>query len=267
MISLHNVDKLKYNDIKSKNKLRVLYLVTIRSFFLMMDRWMYQFYIALSKDENYDVTIWGIGMPGFNNSETTLEYINRWFEDNKFDIIHTTWPYFFAVRDKIDYSYSKKYEWLNQRRDKEFDNLPHSPIISATVHELDLDQPEMNVKPNIIFIVYEQFLGINNTIDACGNVRNDGCNMHPFLKQLINKNPNTLLAYMPHGINKRTYEKSIVNFKDKKQNNSVIDMTIKKRKILISSEYKAKSFISVDFCKEKDKLLVTLGDDGSVIIW
>ena len=57
------------------------------------------------------------------------------------------------------------------------------------------------------------------------------------------------------------------NFKDKKQNNSVIEMTIKKRKILISSEYKAKSFISVDFCKEKDKLLVTLGDDGSVIIW
>lgn len=57
------------------------------------------------------------------------------------------------------------------------------------------------------------------------------------------------------------------NFKDKKNNNSVIDMTIKKRKILISSEYKAKSFISVDFCKEKDKLLVTLGDDGSVIIW
>jgi hypothetical protein len=57
------------------------------------------------------------------------------------------------------------------------------------------------------------------------------------------------------------------NFKDKKQNNSVIEMTIKKRKILISSEIKAKSFISVDFCKEKDKLLVTLGDDGSVIIW
>jgi hypothetical protein len=85
----------------------------------------------------------------------------------------------------------------------------------------------MNVKPNIIFIVYEQFLGINNTIDACGNVRNDGCNMHPFLKQLINKNPNTLLAYMPHGINKRTYEKSIVNIKDKKHEVLLVGATYK----------------------------------------
>ena len=227
MISLQHIDKRKYDDIHSKKKLRVLYLVTIRSFFLMMDRWMYQFYIALAHDENYDVTIWGIGMPGFNNSETTAENINRWFEDSKFDIVHTTWPYFFAVRDKLDYSFSKKAVWLNQRRDKEFSNLPHSPIISVTVHELDIDQPEINVKPNIVFAVYEQFLGVTKTIDACGNVRNDGCSLHPFLEKLRSNNPDTMLAFMPHGINKRTYEKQPIHRDNKKHDVLLVGATYK----------------------------------------
>ena len=227
MIALNHVDKRKYNDINSKKKLRVLYLVTIRSFFLMMDRWMYQFYIALANDDNYDVTIWGIGMPGFNNSQTTAENINRWFEDSKFDIVHTTWPYFFAVRDKLDYSFSKKSEWLHQRRDREFTNLPHSPIVTATVHELDLDQPEINVKPNIVFAVYEQFLGVSKTVDACGNIRNGGCNIHPFLQTLRTKYPDTMLAFMPHGINKRTYEKGIVHPNNKKHEVLLVGATYK----------------------------------------
>lgn len=227
MIGLEHIDRIQYNDIKSKKKVRLLYLVTIRSFFLMMDRWMYQFYIALAKDDNYDVTIWGVGMPGFNNSQTTSENINRWFLNTKFDIVHTTWPYFISVRDKYDYSFSKKAEWLHQRRDKEFDNLPHSPIISVTVHELDTDQPEINVKPNIVFAVYEQFLGSKQTIDACGNVRNDGCNLHPFLEKLRTKYPDTMLAFMPHGINKRTYEKEVVHQNHKKHEVLLVGATYK----------------------------------------
>lgn len=57
-------------------------------------------------------------------------------------------------------------------------------------------------------------------------------------------------------------------FKEKKSANVVIDTTtIKKKRILVSNDYNAKSFISVDFCQENDKLLVTLGDDARIVVW
>jgi hypothetical protein len=60
-------------------------------------------------------------------------------------------------------------------------------------------------------------------------------------------------------------------FKDsasKKQGSSTIDTaTIRKRKVLISSDTTAQKFISVDFSATNDKLLVTLGDDNSVVVW
>lgn len=54
----------------------------------------------------------------------------------------------------------------------------------------------------------------------------------------------------------------------KKGAQSVFDMaTIKKRKVLISNDYTARTFVSVDFSQTNDKLLVTLGDDCRVVVW
>lgn len=65
--------------------------------------------------------------------------------------------------------------------------------------------------------------------------------------------------------------KMLETFKDaasKKGAQSVIDSaTIKKRRVLISNDYTARSFISVDFSQTNDKLLVTLGDDCRIIVW
>ncbi len=62
--------------------------------------------------------------------------------------------------------------------------------------------------------------------------------------------------------------KMLETFKEKKSANNVYDqVTIKKKKILCSQDYTAKSFISVDFCQANEKLLVTLGDDCRVTVW
>jgi WD40 repeat protein len=57
-------------------------------------------------------------------------------------------------------------------------------------------------------------------------------------------------------------------FKEKKTATSVIDTaTIKKRRVLLSTDYAATKFISVDFCQLNEKLLVTLGDDARIVVW
>lgn len=62
--------------------------------------------------------------------------------------------------------------------------------------------------------------------------------------------------------------KMLETFKEKKSASSVIDqVTIKKRRVLLSSDYAATKFISVDFCQMNEKLLVTLGDDGRIVVW
>jgi cilia- and flagella-associated protein 57 len=65
--------------------------------------------------------------------------------------------------------------------------------------------------------------------------------------------------------------KMLETFRDsagKKGAQSVFDMaTIKKRKVLISNDYTARTFVSVDFSQTNDKLLVTLGDDCRIVVW
>lgn len=58
-------------------------------------------------------------------------------------------------------------------------------------------------------------------------------------------------------------------FRDKKTNEKVVidHANIKKKRMLCSSDYAAKSFISVDFCQQNEKMLVTLGDDGKIVVW
>ena len=62
--------------------------------------------------------------------------------------------------------------------------------------------------------------------------------------------------------------KMMETFREKKSANSVIDQaTIKKRKLLCSTDYGAKAFISCDFSSANEKLLVTLGDDCRIVVW
>lgn len=57
--------------------------------------------------------------------------------------------------------------------------------------------------------------------------------------------------------------------KDKKPatNMQIDQATIKKKRVLVSTDYTAKAFVSVDFCQANDKLLVTLGDDNRIVVW
>jgi len=61
--------------------------------------------------------------------------------------------------------------------------------------------------------------------------------------------------------------KMLETTKDKKQGNSLDQSIIKKKRLLVSTDYNATAFISCDFCPENDRLIVTLGDDLRIIVW
>lgn len=58
-------------------------------------------------------------------------------------------------------------------------------------------------------------------------------------------------------------------FRDKKTSDKAVmdHANIKKKRMLVSTDYTAKTFISADFCQQNEKLLVTLGDDGRIVVW
>ena len=55
--------------------------------------------------------------------------------------------------------------------------------------------------------------------------------------------------------------------KNKSSNMTIDHATVKKRRILASTEYTAKAFISCDFSLQNEKLLVTIGDDCRIVVW
>ena len=62
--------------------------------------------------------------------------------------------------------------------------------------------------------------------------------------------------------------KMLETSKEKKQTNNSLDQSIiKKKRLLVSTDYNATAFISCDFCTENDRLIVTLGDDLRIIVW
>ena len=63
--------------------------------------------------------------------------------------------------------------------------------------------------------------------------------------------------------------KMLETLKDKKSgsSNSLDQSIIKKKRLLVSTDYNATAFISCDFCTENDRLIVTLGDDLRIIVW
>ena len=70
---------------------RILFLTTKRSLLLLNDRWYFEFYQALASQHNVDIVMWGVGMPGFRDEDTTRDNILNWFVDPVFDIVHSTW--------------------------------------------------------------------------------------------------------------------------------------------------------------------------------
>lgn len=218
-------------DTTSKGpKFRVLYLATLRSLFIMTDRWMFHTYMALANHEKYDVTLWGIGMPGFNEHESTRQNIERWFVDPTFDVVVTSWTYHSTSRGRADSDLERgKYG----NRGDEFGDLPGNPIVTTIVHEVGWNGLEKIMKPNIVFVVYDQFLGVKKSVDTCGEVSTkDGCAMNPYLEGLVGlcNNPGgrciknqtrTMLAYMPHGIYRPLYE-SYANISEKEKVHNVL---------------------------------------------
>lgn len=65
-------------------------------------------------------------------------------------------------------------------------------------------------------------------------------------------------------------QKFLEGIKDKKAGSHVFDQSnFKKKRVLISSEYDAREFLSADFCPDNDKLIATVTGkpDFKVILW
>ena len=75
----------------NKRPIRILFLTTKRSLFLLNDRWYFELYKAIASQPNVHIVMWGVGMPGFRNEDTTRDNILNWFVDPVFDIVHSTW--------------------------------------------------------------------------------------------------------------------------------------------------------------------------------
>ena len=207
-----------------KRKKRVLFLATIRGLFLMLDRWQFHTYLALCRSELFEVTLWGIGMPGFSYHETTDQNIRRWFQDPRFDIIFTTWIYNQNIRGELNTDPKTS----SNQRSSEFSSLPGNPIVVTVAQEIAFQNSERFVRPNILFTVYEQFLGVDMTVDMCGSVRRSGCPMNDAFARLIHENPQTMLAYMPHGVETSLFD-----------NANLVPETNKSHKVLlVGSTYK-----------------------------
>ena len=91
------------------------------------------------------------------------------------------------------------------------------------VHEVSLSLEELLVMPHIIFVVYEQQMGIppHRLIDTCGEQihlnnnktttawgKENDCGLNEVLKTFIGNAPNkTMIAYMPHGIDVTKFDR------------------------------------------------------------
>jgi len=74
-------------------KKRVLYLTTVQALFTITDRWSFHLFLALASRKDFNVLLWGVGLPGFNANETLSENVIRWFVAPSIDIIVSTWNF------------------------------------------------------------------------------------------------------------------------------------------------------------------------------
>jgi hypothetical protein len=213
-ISISNHSKISNNMLDGKKTTRILFLTTKRSLLQLPDRWYFEFYQALHSQPRYQVIMWGTGMPGFSNNETTRENILRWFIYPNFDIVHTTWTYQRTLRGVEDEG-SSKLTKSNMVRAREFLDLPGDPLVTAIVNELEMDHDEMLVQPHILFVTLEQQMGmtVHQSIDTCGNnvqylkslnkhsnISMNDCAVNPFLARLMEISPKTMIALLPNGL-------------------------------------------------------------------
>ena len=75
----------------NKRPTRILFLTTKRSFYMLNDRWYFELYKAMASQPNLNMVMWGVGMPGFRDEDTTRDNILNWFVDPVFDVVHSTW--------------------------------------------------------------------------------------------------------------------------------------------------------------------------------
>lgn len=223
-ISISNHSKISDNLLSSNKTTRILFLTTKRSLLLLPDRWYFEFYQALHSQPSYEVIMWGTGMPGFRNNETTRENILRWFTYPNFDIVHTTWTYQRSLRGIEEDEGSSRSQQFGKNskkvRARDFSDLPGDPLVTAIVNELDMKETdEILVQPHILFVTLEQQLGVRveKSIDTCGNngqyLRSlekygnssisadiNDCAVNPYLIRVLESSPRTMIAYMPNGL-------------------------------------------------------------------
>ena len=206
----------------AKRKTKVLFLTTKRSLLLLSDRWYFELYMGLATQPDVDAVMWGVGMPGFRDELTTKENLMRWFADPEFDIVHSTWTYQRTIRGVEDQG-SGKGVGHPKGRSREFGDLPGNPLITLVVQEVAMNMDELLVQPHIVFVVYEQQMGVGpeRLVDTCGHlgstststgtggsgnatmisVVSGGCGLNPVIAKIVAQAPNkTMVAFLPHGV-------------------------------------------------------------------
>ena len=227
--SIHNYSRigdtqkwqLHDHDVHIKKPMRILFLTTKRSLLLLSDRWYFELYMAMASQPGVEAVMWGVGMPGFRDDQTTRQNMMRWFTDPEFDIVHSTWTYQRTVRGIEDQGSGKGLGHVNGRS-REFGDLPGSPLITVVVQEVAMNMDELWVKPHLVFVVYEQQLGVQagRVVDTCGElgisggnsssseeVSAGGCPMNPVIqKLLVGESNRTMVAFLPHGVNVQKFD-------------------------------------------------------------
>lgn len=210
--------QLHDHDSRAKKPMRILFLTTKRSLLLLSDRWYFELYMAMASQPGVEAIMWGVGMPGFRDEQTTRQNMMRWFTDPEFDVVHSTWTYQRTIRGIEDQGSAKGLGHANGRS-REFGDLPGDPLITLVVQEVAMNFDELFVKPHIVFVVYEQQMGIqpDRIVDTCGelgissgsstNTTVEGCPMNPVIQKLLTLVSNrTMIAFLPHGVNVQKFD-------------------------------------------------------------
>ena len=186
-----------------EHSIRILYMVDAATFITRKERHVQYMYFALRDQQDFDVTLWGKGFPGYNSSDTMLNNILLWFENPTFDVIH--------VIPACNADLNSKF-------------LPGNPIVVSVIHEADMRLlnclHNLNALNHLVFTPYAHHLGVmeeGHLLDASGKVRySESCPLNPFYQKFLFEeiNNSTLLpttaeykmaAFCPHAISSTLY--------------------------------------------------------------
>ena len=105
-------------------------------------------------------------------------------------------------------------------RQREFLDLPGDPLVTVVLHEVAMNFDELQMQPHIVFVAYEQQVGIplDQLIDTCGQpagtfvnsgiVADNPCPINPVLDKFLADAPaKTMVALLPHGIDVEKFDR------------------------------------------------------------